>query len=590
MRKILLIALGLCLMCGAVFASAQNKLTLNYAIHGIEDPLKENAISRLKIEQKHIGQPLTLQKIQKLYQLGPTDVKSALNPYGYFEPKITSSLKQVKPNEWLASFDVVKGRPVKITQVNISIKGAGAKQKAFIKYKNTFPLKPGQVLDTDKYEAQKKRLNSIATKAGFLDGKFTTSQVLVNLKNHSAKIILTYNTGVQYYFGNITFSKNPMDDAFLRRYLHFKPGDKYSPDELMTLQENLNGTRYFSSVSVEPKTYKTAQQQVPIQVDLKPGKSSVYNFGLGYGTDTGPRATIGYDKNRITPTGQYFTSYLQGSTVQSTLEAKYNIPGNNPTYQNYFIAASASEQSPNTSQGYTQKISVGKTDQWWGWQSTISLSTQWDQYQLRRGPREHSHLLLPSLTLSKIKTDDPIFPKKGYSVNFNLLGANDSLLSTTSFIQPEISGKMIFSPLKRIRIVTRGDLGVTATDNIELVPLSLQFFAGGADSIRGYDYQELGPGKYLMVGSLEFQYEVIDKWYAAIFTDFGNAVNSLTSPENSVVGRKQSHIDLNQILKYSAGVGVVWASPVGPMELTVAKPITDSHKKPRIQFTMGANL
>ncbi|MAZ39853.1 MAG: hypothetical protein CMF49_07000 [Legionellales bacterium] len=588
MRKYLVIFTGFICCCVANISYAKNVLL--YEVNGIDDPLKKNAISWLQVEQKHLGEPLTANKINKLYQSGKTSIKGALSPYGYFEPTITANLKRINQHKWLASYHVKLGAPVKLQHVKILITGAGAKLKVFQNFKKNFPLKSGQVLNTEIYDAQKKRLNTIATNKGFLRGKFTVSQIQVNLKKHLASIVLKYDTGPQFYFGKVTFSENPMDNDFLQRYVQFKPGDKYSPDQLMQLQQDLSGTKYFSSVAVEPETHDTNNKNVPIVVTLTPGKSSIYNLGIGYGTDTGARATIGYDRNRITPTGQYFTSYLQASQVQSSLEAKYNIPGQNPTYQNYFIGASALEQSPNTSQGYTQKLTVGKTDRWYGWQSTISLSQQWDQYDLRGGPREHTSLLLPSLTLLKTDADDPIFPRNGYNITFNVLGANKALLSSSSFLQTEISGKYIFSPTKRTRVVTRANLGVTATDDIEKVPLSLQFFAGGADSIRGYDYQELGPGKYLAVGSLEFQYEVIDKWYAAVFTDAGNAVNSFSNPEDNLVGRKQPDIDLKDTLKYSAGVGIVWASPVGPMEVTVAQPLSDPDKKPRLQFTMGANL
>lgn len=588
MCKIIKLLTGILLFsyCNLLLAAT----ALEYRINGINDPLKKNAIAWLQIEQKQLGEPLTPEKLQILMQKGPTDIKGALAPYGYFEPTVTSRLITLENGTKVAEYTVNPGTPVKISKVEVSITGPGANLKPFQHYLKKFPIKSGQILNTEDYSAQKKQLNNIATDAGFLDGKFITSQIKVDLKTHQADVILEFNTGPQYYFGQVHFSTNPMDDAFLRRYLNFQPGEKYSPDALMQLQQNLSSTKYFQSVSVEPKQQNATNQQVPIDVNLTPGKYSQYNFGLGYGTDTGARATVGWDLNRITPTGQYFTSFLQVSQVQSSLAAQYNIPGKDPLTENYFISASIFQQTPNSSTGHTQKVSVGKTDLWWGWQTTYSLSQQFDQYDLREGPTEYTHLLLPSITFSKTKADNPVFPRNGYNVSLNMRGAAQALLSSSNFLQTELTGKYIFSPTKRSRIVTRGNLGVTATDDIEMVPLSLQFFAGGADSVRGYDYQELGPGKYLVVGSLEYQYEVKQNWFAAVFTDTGNAVNSFSNPEDNVVGKNEPSIDLSDTLKYSVGIGAVWASPVGPMELTLAKPMSDPDKSPMIQFTMGANL
>jgi Outer membrane protein len=183
-----------------------------------------------------------------------------------------------------------------------------------------------------------------------------------------------------------------------------------------------------------------------------------------------------------------------------------------------------------------------------------------------------------------------VFPRFGYSIGLHLQGSAQPLLSSTSFFQTELVGKYIFSPTKYSRVIARGDLGVTSVGNIDNIPLSLQFFAGGSDSIRGYAYEELGPGRYLITSSLELQHQVIPKWYGAAFVDTGNAVNSFTNPQKDVVGPKQPNIVLSDILKTSVGVGVVWVSPVGPMELTFAKPVTDPGKAIRIQFTMGTGL
>ena len=71
--------------------------------------------------------------------------------------------------------------------------------------------------------------------------------------------------------------------------------------------------------------------------------------------------------------------------------------------------------------------------------------------------------------------------------------------------------------------------------------------------MRGYAFQSLGPGRYLMTGSIEYQHRLINDFYGAIFFDAGNAVNNF--PIN---------------LKKGSGLGLVWASPLGPMEITAA--------------------
>lgn len=127
--------------------------------------------------------------------------------------------------------------------------------------------------------------------------------------------------------------------------------------------------------------------------------------------------------------------------------------------------------------------------------------------------------------------------------------------------------------------MTRANLGWIETGSFSRVPPSLRFFAGGDRSIRGYKYKSISPrdsdGKLtgaskLATGSLEYQYNVTGKWWGAVFIDSGEAVNDLARTN----------------LKTGAGIGVRWASPVGPVKLDIARPIGDNDKR-GLQFYIG---
>lgn len=564
---------------------------ITYTIYGVSEEASKNAVAWLKADQLNIGHPLTAIDIQNIYNKSNATVLQSLQPFGLFRAKITSShLKKLKAHEWIATYYVEPGVPLRITHLSVSLTGAGAQQTYFQTYLHNLPIKQGQVLETENYNKVKKTFNNIATKHGFLAGKFTQSVIKIDLAKYTSDITLVYNTGPQYYFGQVFFIQHSLNDGFLQRFVQFKPGQPYSPDALLTLQQNLSATPYFQSVDVAPDEQNQVNLQVPVNVTLTPSKSQRYNFGVGYGTDTGIRGTIGWTLPRVTKSGQYFNANLQASQVQTNLEARYVIPGKNPVTQQYFIAANITQESPNTSEGHTQKVSVGKSNIWHGWKTTLSLNQQFDQYDLRGGPWEHSNLLLPEININKTEVDNPVFPTYGHTITVKLRGTSEAVGSSTTFLQTEIAGNYIFSPTKSSRLLFRGDLGITAVGDINTIPLSLQFFAGGSDSVRGYSYQELGPGKYLLVGSVEYQHQIIEKWYAAVFYDAGNAVNSLTNPGDSVVGPKQPNIVLSDILKQSVGIGAVWVSPVGPMEVTLAKPLSDPGKSVSLQFSMGTGL
>jgi translocation and assembly module TamA len=127
-------------------------------------------------------------------------------------------------------------------------------------------------------------------------------------------------------------------------------------------------------------------------------------------------------------------------------------------------------------------------------------------------------------------------------------------------------------------------MGYTLVDDFNRLPTSLRFFAGGDSSIRGYEYESLGPknengdvigGEALIVGSIELDYNFKESWSVAAFVDSGNAFSD-------------EEIDV----KTGAGFGIRWQSPIGPIRLDIGFPIDDpdENKSYRIHFTLGPDL
>ena len=584
--KIILLTFFLCISIAA------NAIALTYSIHGLPKDIEENVKALLNSDLK-THELLTKQDMQQVIDNAPSIIEKGVEPYGYFKAVITPRrvhMVDKDPDQWQASYNITLGTPLKITNLTVRVSGPGSDLPEFKTLFKNLPLKQGQIFKMKDYDDTKDKLSIIAAEKGFLAAKFPTHQIIIDEKKYTCNIVLKFDTGSQFYFGPVTFSGSTYSKHFLERYVNFKPGDKYTSQALLDLQKDLNSSVYFSSVSAHPQDQNIIGDEIPILVELKPRKAKHYSFGLGFGTDTGVRGTAGFDWYHITNTGNYFKSFLQLSEVQSTLQARYVIPGKHPATDQYFLAAALDQQRINRNRGTTEKISLGRVDAYKEWQRTLSLSYQFDQYSINEAPYEHTHLLVPSFTLQRSHVDSIIFPRKGYSVNFNALGSIKALASSTNIAQATFDTQWVFSPFDRSRILLRGNLGATAVSDLDKLPLSMRFFAGGAQSVRGYDYQDLGPGRYLLVGSAEYQHQITGNWWGAAFFDAGNAVNNFRNPKGSFVGRQPSSINLAHILKTSAGIGIVYASPVGPIELTLAKPLTDAKKEAKIQFVMGANL
>ena len=122
----------------------------------------------------------------------------------------------------------------------------------------------------------------------------------------------------------------------------------------------------------------------------------------------------------------------------------------------------------------------------------------------------------------------------------------------------------------------------TDVGDVNKLPASQRFFAGGDNSVRGYQFESLGPtdesgevigGKHLVVGSIELDHRITDSWNAAVFYDIGNAINSV-----------------NDELFAGAGVGVRWKSPVGPVRFDFAWALDKTDEQFRLHVVIGPDL
>jgi translocation and assembly module TamA len=163
-----------------------------------------------------------------------------------------------------------------------------------------------------------------------------------------------------------------------------------------------------------------------------------------------------------------------------------------------------------------------------------------------------------------------------------LRGSSDSLASDTSFLQFKATTKWIWSLSEKTRMIARGKFGATLKDELSELPVSVRFFTGGDHSVRGYDFESLGPvdengavigGSHLLEASIEFDRMIVGNWSIAAFVDTGSAFSDF-SPEFST----------------GVGLGIRWYSPIGPIRIDFAHPLDDPDRDFRLHLTLGPDL
>tara|TARA_R110000868_G_scaffold367519_2_gene630515 strand:+ start:596 stop:2311 length:1716 start_codon:yes stop_codon:yes gene_type:complete len=568
MKNKILIAAS-CAMLVLLPAYAVPTPALKVEVSGLSGEMLTNVESRLSIERGNIEGSYTADNVRKFSDTSQKAVREAMSPYGYFNPTMRTRVKR-DGRDWVVKYRVNQGKPVRVTSVEVNITGSGAQNKKILRTAKQFPLKKGDVFNSTIYSTARDKLFDVVSNEGYIKALSGESKVLVNTDTNKAVIKLVIDTKERYYFGKMTFNDTPYNDAFMQRFNRFRQDQPFSSNKTLQFQEDMNSSRYFRQVLVIPDLHHTKNFQVPMQVSVVPVRYRRYDFGIGYGTFTGPRLTAGMHFRRLTNDGQSLEALLKLSSVMSGLAVKYYIPGYDPLTEQWTIGTSYQKFLPKNGSSRSQTFTFGYSKKLHHWEFSANINYLLENYAIEDSPKRNSQVFYPNVTLNYMKADNTVNPTFGRSMSLSLQGGSDKFLSSTSFLQGDVSGKLLVSPFSFARVIVRGDIGYTIVHDLYELPLTLRYFAGGITSIRGFPDSSIGPGKYLGVASIEYRNYIAYDIYGAVFYDTGNATNHIGSPRNT-----------------GAGVGLVYQSVVGPIKIYAARAISKRGHPYAIEFSMG---
>jgi translocation and assembly module TamA len=557
-----------------------DEVMIKVQLDGAPEGKIEILLSGLSIEQQKESKRLSLRRIKRLHEQASDELKKMLNVYGYYNVHVTSDLKQ-RDNTWQAHYQLELGQQVTIKTLTISIEGQAKEDGAFQSLLTDFPLQKGDVFNHVNYESAKKTLLRLAAERGYFDGEFVANKVEVNSDKNIAIILLKYHSGQRYVFAPLDYPKTVINKQLLSKLSPMKAGEPYLAAKVLKLRNNLTNSGYFKSVAVTTLFDDRQDGQVSLAIILDHELKHRYTAGLGFGTDSGARMSVGWENRYINNRGHRLSAQAKLSQVSQSVAMDYKMPFWSDKISDIGFNSEFKQEDTDSSESQSHAIGSYYKTKRWGWNEIGSLKFLNEQFDVSQDDNT-SLLLIPSIAWSRTWADNTIYTKQGGQVSLSLSGASESVLSDTTFAQLVLRGKYIYSLNENGRLITRATLGTTEVSDFNYLPSSLRFFAGGDSSIRGFDYESLGPkgndgqvegGRYLAVGSIEYEHLFWNNWGGAIFSDFGNALNSWSDP-----------------LEYSLGVGIRWRSPIGLIRVDLAKGISESDEPIRFHVVIGPDL
>ncbi|WP_435980317.1 autotransporter assembly complex protein TamA [Psychrobacter sp. DM4] len=345
-------------------------------------------------------------------------------------------------------------------------------------------------------------------------------------------------------------------------------------------------------------------KKVPLYVFVSSENPRDAEVGIGYGTDTGVRATARIDYNLINRQGYQAGAEVEYSRITKNATIYGSRPWKHPLNDKLEARLTYEEEVIDQGEGNfdlstrTLKAALARNIRREnGWNRSYFVKYRLDELETGVNDADLEDLpirfisskptqeaLLFGYGINKTDVDNVLNPTRGLRQYYSIEAGSEDVLSDTdmAIIKAGVSGLYSFGEDDKHQLLGRFNTGYIWADNFEGVPYKLRFFAGGDQSIRGYDYESLSPlrngyltgGQVLAVGSAEYNYEFRPGFRGALFTDIGNAYDT----------------DFDTETKVGVGVGIRWASPVGVVRVDVAAGVTEDSVPVRLHFFIGSPL
>lgn len=476
---------------------------------------------------------------------------------------------------------VVDVKPANVTTIKgnsqIIVRGQGTGFSPFQELENHLPA-TGQAINIAKYEDTKSYLNNLAQAYGYFDAEFDEHKLVIDRNSQQVQWILDFYTGSRYKLNNITFEGGKIREKTLANMLNFTSGDYYSEQDVNDSISSYQSTRYFNLVNVETSINNT-NKTVDLKYKFEESLPNSLEWSLGYDTTEGFRTKALYTRNYVNSLGAKGDVDFYLSRLKQEVDFTYKHPSTwKPTVLYYSASSSFNRTYQSESLGYSKNLGASLSLSYLpvnSWTFSGSFNLRRDLWFANdQGFNKNLAYWNVLLARSSLKT--------GVTIN---LSSNKflSALSTQGLLYKawQVRAWRIQDLTDKVAVRLGLGLGKIYTNDFHSLAPSLRYYAGGANSIRGFAYQSLSEhngvkdqgGSALTEMSFEYQHEIIPNLKGVVFFDAGKA---------------SDNIDFKN-LNYGTGVGIRYYLPVGYAAFDIAYPLHTKFSWRNFAFYIGVN-
>jgi len=543
-----------------------------------------NNISAAQATEVMELKPSGLLQLRKFPQFDPQKVRrdkerllKLYQEHGFFQARVTAVVERNRDKRTVSVvFEAQEGEPVRVEKVELSILPEELQAAWRPQLLAKLPLKAGDQFQLALYQEAKRVLGRLmADEAHPLNQ--VTGQVRVYPEKKSAVVLLRAELGPRVLFGPVKVEGNEdIDEDYILKVKTFVRGQPFSSLALERTQSALLDTGFFSAVTPEPLYDAMKDNQVPIRLRVTERDAHSVRMGLGWGTEDLFRVRILQVNRNMIGLNETFTIEGKVSAIYQGLVGRVKIPFVYSLDTNMLLAGGMEQQ--NNEAYENRRLFFSPTLEYvltGNWRFYLGYNVEKDNLlELKtlvpdpEAEKEEQYISSVPFGLRYDGRDSVLNPTSGTFFRLDVEVASDAIGSEVEFLRPVADLRHVV-PLQEylglhdwyLAARAKGGLAwnLPGTDRI---PLVRRFFPGGADSVRGYPYQKLGPldeggrplgGEAFVEGSVEVRFPLVGELGGVVFADAGNAYESLSTEIGS--------------LRFTTGAGLRYHTPVGPLRL-----------------------
>jgi outer membrane protein insertion porin family len=529
---------------------------------------------------------------------------------GYLEfksepPQVTISTDR---KEMFITITINEGKPYTVT----SVKLAGELLGLDAEINQLVLIKAGELFSGAKTNATAKGITDFLGSLGYAFANVNPNPAL-DREKQTADITFYVDPSRRVYVRRIQVAGNHRTrDEVVRRELRQQESAWYDSGKLKLSRDRLDRLGYFKEVKLNTEPVANSPDQVDVNIEVTEKPTGMVSLGVGYGQVDGVILSAGITEENVFGSGTNLTLNVNTSAYNRAVVLAHTDPyftndGISRTSSLYYRTMTPYSNNPGMYQvttvgaGLNFGVPITEFDRIFGGLSlernTISLYENsplaYREYVNQYGDTTNAMIL--NTGWSKDLRDSALVPTKG---SYTRLKGDVGTVSLKYYMLS--AQQQLYVPIGRDYTVAFNamfDYGQSYSDN--QYPIIKNVYAGGIGTVRGYSTNSLGPrdlitGTYLggskrVVGNVQFylpfpgtNQDRTLRWF--VFADGGQVFGTDGYGNDTAINFSQ--------IRYSAGVGLTWISPLGPLQLSYAKPLNaqESDNTQVFQFQIGTGF